>query len=96
VRPLVEFQSVQEIENVVISDKGLRLKDVANVRYDHPELDYGRHLDRKYAIGLEIFKESGANTVEVGERLLAAINDIETSSDMQGIKLYFMDNAAEG
>jgi len=96
VRPLVEFQSIQEIENVVISDKGLRLKDVANVRYDDPELDYGRHLDRKYAIGLEIFKESGANTVEVGDRLLAAINEIETSSDMQGIKLFFMDNAAEG
>ncbi len=96
VRPLVEFQSIQEIENVVIGNKGLRLKDVANVRYDHPELDYGRHLDRKYAIGLEIFKESGANTVEVGERLLAAINEIETSSDMQDIKLFFMDNAAEG
>ena len=96
VRPLVEFQSVQEIENVVISDKGLRLKDVANVRYDHPELDYGRHLDRKYAVGLSISKESGANTVDVGERVLAAINEIESSSDMQGIKLYFMDNIAEG
>ena len=70
IRPLVEFENVQEIEDVVINDKGLRLKDVAHVRYDHPELDYGRHLDRKYAIGLEIFKESGANTVEVGNRIL--------------------------
>lgn len=96
VRPLVEFQSVEDIENVVISDKGVRLKDIANVRYDHPKLDYGRHLDRRYAIGLEIFKESGANTVEVADRIMAVISEIETSSEMRGIKLYFMDNAAEG
>lgn len=96
VRPLVEFSDVSEIENMVINGQGLRLKDVANVRYDHPELDYGRHLDRRYAVGLEIFKESGANTVEVGKRVMDAIIEIENSSDMQGIKLYFMDNAAEG
>ncbi|MFQ5824896.1 MAG: efflux RND transporter permease subunit [bacterium] len=96
VRPLVEFQSLEEIENLVISDKGLRLNDIAKVRYDHPELDYGRHLDRKYAIGLEIFKEAGANTVEVAERVMEAIREIESSTEMQGIKLYFMDNAAQG
>ncbi len=96
VRPLVEFQSVDDIENLIINEKGLRLKDVANVRYDHPELNYGRHLDQSYAIGLEIFKESGANTVDVGDRVLAAINEIEGSTEMHGIKLFFMDNAAEG
>ncbi|MFQ5772481.1 MAG: efflux RND transporter permease subunit, partial [bacterium] len=96
VRPLVEFRSVEEIENLIINNRGLRLKDVAKVRYDHPVLDYGRHLDRRYAIGLEIFKEAGANTVEVGERILEAISEIESSTEMQGIKLYFMDNAAEG
>jgi len=96
VRPLVEFRNVEEIENVVINQKGLRLRDIAKVRYDHPELDYGRHLDRNYAIGLEIFKEAGANTVEVGHRVLAAIEEIETSDEMQGITLFFMDNAADG
>jgi len=96
VRPLVEFHSLEEIENLVINKKGLRVKDIAHVRYDHPELDYGRHLDRKYAVGLEIFKEAGANTVEVGDRVMQAIREIEESSEMQGIKLYFMDNAAEG
>ncbi|MCG8608057.1 efflux RND transporter permease subunit [bacterium] len=96
VRPLVEFRSLDEIANLTVSSQGLRLKDVANVRYDDPELNYGRHLDRKYAIGLEIFKEAGANTVEVGKRIIAAIQEIETSDEMQGINLFFMDNAAEG
>ncbi|MFQ5752167.1 MAG: efflux RND transporter permease subunit, partial [bacterium] len=96
VRPLVEFQSLADIEHLVINNKGLRLSDVAKVRYDHPELNYGRHLDRKYAIGLEIFKESGANTVEVAERVMDVITEIEKSTEMTGIKLYFMDNAAEG
>ncbi len=87
---------MEDIKNLVIDTKGLRLKDIANIRYDHPELDYGRHLDRKYAIGLEIFKEAGANTVELGDRVLESIREIENSKEMAGIKLYFMDNAAEG
>ncbi|MFQ5709600.1 MAG: efflux RND transporter permease subunit, partial [bacterium] len=96
VRPMVEFQSVAEIENLAINEQGLRLKDIAHVRYQHPHKDYGRHLDRNYAIGLEIFKESGANTVEIGKRVIAAIDEIEQNSEMHGIKIYFMDNAAEG
>jgi HAE1 family hydrophobic/amphiphilic exporter-1 len=96
VRPLVEFRSLDEIANLTINSQGLRVKDIANVRYDDPELNYGRHLDRKYAIGLEIFKEAGANTVEAGGRVIAAIQEIETSDEMQGINLFFMDNAAEG
>ncbi|MFQ6115194.1 MAG: efflux RND transporter permease subunit, partial [bacterium] len=95
VRPLVEFQSLDEIERLVINDRGLRLKDIATIRYAHPELNYGRHLDRKYAVGLNIFKESGANTVEVAERVMEAISEIENSTEMQGIKLYFMNNASE-
>ena len=96
VRPLVDFQSVEEIENVVLQENGLRLKHVARVIYEQPERDYGRHLDRKYAIGLEIHKESGANTVDVGRRIVETIAEIEQTPAMQGIKIYFMDNAAEG
>ncbi|MFQ5639371.1 MAG: efflux RND transporter permease subunit [bacterium] len=96
VRPLVEFQSLGEIENLVIDARGLRLKDIAKIRYDHPVLNYGRHLDRKYAIGLEIFKEAGANTVEVGDHVIEAIREIENSPEMEGTQLFFMDNAAEG
>ena len=96
VRPISEFQSVKDFENLIIGAHNLRLKDVANVSYQNPVLDYGRHLDRKYAIGLDVFKESGANTIAVTEAVTAEIDEISLLPEMAGIAIYYMDNQAEG
>ncbi|MFH1851857.1 MAG: efflux RND transporter permease subunit [Candidatus Neomarinimicrobiota bacterium] len=96
VRPMGEFQGVEEIENLIIGANNLRLKDVARVAYEHPVLDYGRHLDQRYAIGLDVYKESGANTIAVTERVIAEIDQIGQLPEMAGISIYYMGNQAEG
>ncbi|MDZ7694199.1 MAG: efflux RND transporter permease subunit [Balneolaceae bacterium] len=65
VRPLGEINQTEQFEDLIIGANNLRLGDIAEINYKSPERDYGRHLDQKYAIGLDIFKESGANTVSV-------------------------------
>jgi len=96
VRPIGEFKSLEDYENIIIGDKNLRLKDVADVTYSHPDLNYGRHLDRKYAVGLDVYKEGGANTVDVTDRVLEEIEEIKKLPEMEGIALYEMDNSGEG
>jgi len=96
VTPRGEFRSVEEIRELVITEAGLRLGDIADIRYDSKRRDYARHLDRKYAIGVSIFKENGANLVEVGERALAEVERIGQLPEMHGIKLFFLENQAEG
>jgi HAE1 family hydrophobic/amphiphilic exporter-1 len=96
VRPMGEFTSISDYENLIIGQHNLRLSDVASISYTHPDRTYGRHLDQKYAIGLDIFKESGANTVEVTEKILAEIEEIGKLPEMEGITIYEMDNQAEG
>jgi HAE1 family hydrophobic/amphiphilic exporter-1 len=96
VNPRAEFQSVEEIAELVITDNGLRLKDIAEVSYDNKRRDYARHLDRKYAIGVSIFKENGSNLVDVGNQVLAEVNRIGETPEMRGIKLFFLENQAEG
>lgn len=96
VRPVGELRSVEDIEHIVIGDNNLRVRDVAVVRYTEPERNYARHLDRKYAIGLDVVKESQANTVATVERILAEIEEINALPEMQGIKIYEMQNQAEG
>ncbi|HZL92671.1 MAG TPA: efflux RND transporter permease subunit, partial [Vicinamibacterales bacterium] len=61
VRPKGEFTSIEQIRNIVIDDANLRLRDVANVELRSPDRDYGRHLDRSYAIGVQVSKSTGAN-----------------------------------
>lgn len=96
VRPLGEFESVEEIGDITVNQNNIHLRDIATITYDHPRLTYGRHLNKKYAIGLDIFKESGANLVEVADRAIAEIEKIKALPEMEGISLYFMENAAEG
>lgn len=96
VSPRGEFRSIDDIKQLVISEDGLRLSDVADVKYDSMRRTYGRHLDQKYAIGISIYKESGANLVDVGERALAEVERIGKNPEMRGISLFFLDNQADG
>jgi HAE1 family hydrophobic/amphiphilic exporter-1 len=96
VNPRGEFRSIDEIRELVITDGGLRLGDIADIKYDSKRRDYARHLDRKYAIGVSVYKENGANLVDVGKRVLDEVNRISQTAEMTGINLFFLENQAEG
>ncbi|GJM11179.1 MAG: transporter [Lysobacteraceae bacterium] len=96
VTPIGEFRSVEEIRQFRINDAGVRLGDIADVTFEPGDRNYARHLDQKYAIGLEIFKERGSNMVAVGERVLKAVETAGESSELQGVQLFFLENQPEG
>lgn len=95
VRPTGELNEVEQVQNLIVAE-GVRLRDVANIIYDDPELDHGRHLDGSYAIGMSISKEGGANTVEVTTRIFDELARLDADAEMQGINIYPMDSSAEG
>ena len=96
VRPLGELTTIDMVADLMINERGLRLKDIANVSYEEPERDHGRHLNGTYAVGLEITKESGANTVEAVRRVVDEVELLRKDPEMQGVNIYYMDNAADG
>lgn len=96
VRPVGNMNGVEDIENLIVADNNIRVKDIATVKYTSPERNYARHLDRKYAIGLDITKESTANTVQVVDDVLAEIDKVNELPEMQGIEIYEMFNQADG
>jgi HAE1 family hydrophobic/amphiphilic exporter-1 len=96
VRPIGEITTAIEMEELVIGPDHLRLKDIADVTYGLPEEEEGRHLDQKFAIGFDVFKESGANTVEVADLVLQELDKINELPEMRGIQVYEMNNQATG
>ena len=96
VRPIGEIKKPDEIGELIVGNNNLRLRDIAEITYEQPERLYSRHLNRKYAIGLDIFKETGANLVDVGNRVKAEIESIKQDPKMEGIELYFMEDIVEG
>lgn len=91
-----EYRSLDDVRKLRIGQGDLRLSDIADIEYGNPELTYGRHLDRKYAIGLDVFKETGSNMVEVGQRVLQEVNQVGDLPEMQGVKIFVLDNQADG
>ena len=95
VRPKGEFQSVDDIRDLVVDRSGLRLEDIASVELITPERDYGRHLDGKYAIAIQVSKTTGANLVEVTDAVIAEVERVGELPQMQGINIFPMDNQGE-
>ncbi len=65
VRSIGKFKSLEQIQNLPIKGPNIRLKDVAEVKYDVPEKRWGHKIDGKKGITIGIFKESTANTVQL-------------------------------
>ncbi len=94
--PKSQATDINEYRNLILNQNNIRLKDIASIELINGERDYARHLNRKYSVGIEIFKESTANLVAVGDQVLSTINEISQTDQMSGIKLVFLDNQAEG
>ena len=95
VRPSGEFSSIDEIRNLVVNESGLRLNAIADVELRTPERNYGRHLDRDYAIGVAINKTTGTNLVDVTDRVIAEVEKIGELPQMSGINIFPLDNQGD-
>jgi len=95
VRPSGEFTSVDQIRELVVNPDGLRLRDIADVELITPERNYGRHLDRDYAIGVGINRTTGSNLVDVTDRVMAEVEEISKLPQMRGINIFALDNQGD-
>ena len=95
VRPIGEMSSVEDVRNILVREN-LRLSDIADVELRSPERTHGRHLDRKYSIGLDVFKQPGSNLVEVSRRVKQEVERAGESPMMRGIQVFALGDQADG
>jgi HAE1 family hydrophobic/amphiphilic exporter-1 len=95
VRSLTRFRSAEEIAALRLGHGTLRVADVATVALREPRLDYGRHLDQAFAVGIDLYKEPTANTVEVVDKALERIEEIKKDPQLEGINLLIWFNQGE-
>ena len=95
VRGVGSFDDFEQVENLIINEQGLRLRDIATVYYGVPLINYGRHLDGESCIAFWVQKASGANVVEVANKVLAQLDRINNDPRMEGISVFFFWNQAE-
>lgn len=95
VQPVGEIDDLQQYRDIVIDGKGTRLADVADVQLKPARMDYGRRLDGRPAVGLDIFKERSANLVQVARDVLAEVNTISRDPEMDGVQVLVVEDQGE-
>lgn len=96
VKPIGEYRSPEDIGRLIVGPNALRLSDIADIVYDQPKAEEGRHFEQKFAIAMDIYKESSANLVEVADAVLAEVEEAKQSPIFRDIRLFIIENQAEG
>ncbi|MFC0048067.1 efflux RND transporter permease subunit [Rheinheimera tilapiae] len=95
VKPVGEFESLDQIKQLAIG-RGLQLGDVAEIKLELPKRVEGRRLDQRYAVGMNVFKESNANLVDVSRAAMKVLDQAGKDPAFNGINIYVMDDTAKG
>ena len=95
VQPVGEITDLQQFSDLVIGTTGVRLGDIAEIRLKPARMDYGRRLDGRPAVGLDIFKERDANLVEVSSNALKEVDKIRAEPALSGIQVKIIDNQGD-
>ncbi|NPV26651.1 MAG: efflux RND transporter permease subunit [Firmicutes bacterium] len=93
VRSLGQFQSIDEIKNLVISlPQGgqVFLRDIATVVDGYKDVTQLTRMNGQPSIGLHILKQSDANTVKVVEAVKREIDQIKREHPNQNIQINFV------
>ncbi len=86
VRSLAQYVTLREIEDIQIQSRAgkVRLSDVASVVFEVPEKSWIQRIDGKRGMSFGVKQESGANIVDVTDRVVAKLKAIEEDPRMAG------------
>ncbi len=94
VRPIGEFRSIEDVRNFIVGGN-VRLRDLADVRLVTPELTVGRRLNGRPGVGLDVMKATGANIVDVAERVMRVVEDAQKLPQLQGVEVLTLANQSD-
>lgn len=95
VQPVGEITDLQQLRDLIINNAGVRLGDIADIRLKPQRMNYGRRLDGRPAIGLDIFKERNANLVDVSSKALAEVEAIRKQPELSDIRVIIIENQGD-
>ncbi len=89
-----EYRRIEDISELVVTPNGVRLADLARVRYSNRDPVAHVALDGKSGAVMLVVKESEANTVEVCEKVNAEIANILAMPMFKDVQLRMFFNQA--
>ena len=94
VRAVGEFETAREVAQLPLNGQGLRVQDVAEVRYDYPRQDSFNFLNNREALTISIYKASTANLLAVVDRVKAELDVIQAEPQAAGLTVRFLQDSS--
>ena len=95
VQPVGEIRDLDQLKNLVLNESGLRLSDIAEIRFKSQRENIWRRLDLKPAVGVNIKRERSANLVEVSKLIMLELQKINQEPELVGVKSIIVEDQAE-
>jgi len=93
-RSVATYRSIEELENRLVG-QSVRLRDIATITYQEPDVEYRARVNSKPAVALHVLKESEANTKEVCASLVRAFARMKENPRLAGLELTDFFNQGE-
>lgn len=95
VQPVGEIKDLGQLRDLVLNEQGLKLSDVADVRLKPQRQGFGRRLDGRPAVGLDIYREQSSNLVDVARKVMVELEGVKKAPELSGIQVLVFDNQAD-
>ena len=83
-----EFASPEQVADLPLNAQGLKLRDIAEVRYAYPDKTRFDRLDREESLTFAIYRASTANDVEVARSVRRALETIQALPGLEALSLF--------
>ena len=90
-----EYDNVSDIENLVVADGPILLKDVAEVRFGTKEVTSYSRVNGKDAVTIQVVNDSQANQIELSHKVLALVDKLNEKLKTKDVELSVQSNSAE-
>ena len=85
-RSMARFPDLEALENRLVAPS-VRLKDVAEVKYEEPEKRYRARIGSRPAVALMVFKEGEANAIAVSDAIDAAVKSMQRDPRLEQVRI---------
>jgi len=90
-----EYDNVSDIENLVVADGPVLLKDVAEIQFGEKDATSYSRVDGKSAVSLNLVNDSQANQIDLSHKVLKVIAQLNKKLEIQDVQLILQSNSAE-
>jgi len=95
IQPKGEMSDLQQLRDMPLNARGVRLGDIADVQLQAQRMNYVRQIDGRPSVGVDIYKERAANLVELSRAVKAELIVLKADPAMKGIRIDVTDDQGD-